>query len=125
LFFLSALDVCFAKVTSYNQFSTSIGYQGYSTRIDLTENQKIALDNYKSTAVYDLIQGYLNDSEKYLNQSVFVINSQHKIEKRNSTILGEFAKEIQSAIHMSPILPGGLYLFRGQSDVQLSIGEIF
>ncbi len=125
LIHLFAVDAIAVTVTSYKHFSTSIGYQDYTTRTDLTESQKLALDNYKSTAVYELIQGYLVDSEKYKDESVFVINSQHKIEKRNSTILGEFSDEIQNAIYNSPILPGGLYLFRGQSDIQLGIGESF
>ncbi|MGZ6472990.1 MAG: ADP-ribosyltransferase [Bdellovibrio sp.] len=113
-------------ITSYSDFSRITKNTNFQFRQDFTAKEKTALANYKSTAVYDCIQGFLFEQDMLNKNECYVMDGTQKFHRARLSEIFEIVSGIDSAITKSQKLPEGLYLFRGQEDLDESAnGSVF
>jgi len=104
-------------ITDYDRLAGQPGYSDIDSRKDLTSAERAAFNTYKSSAFYDCIQRFLFTSGADTSFcSLMRGNVKDNIDR--------IKMDMDAVFRRSKLLPGGLYLFRGQNDLTENIGAI-
>lgn len=108
----------------YKDLSERLGYSGYETRKDLSPEEALALRNYKIGVGYNCIQSFLFESPGDKYGCYFLDQHDKPYRVQSDDGVRAVIKKIDAALMRSKPIPGGIYLFRGQSHSD-DMGSVF
>lgn len=115
--FVGPFAVC-ADIYSYQALAQKMGYLDFRSLDTLTEAQKTALQNYKTSTTFECIQQYLFTPESVEWAYCDFISSRNHRDGDVTDITNVIA-EIDSTFQKPQRLPEGLLLFRGQTQPEI------